>query len=70
MPAVAKSLHSQLVVAAGYLAHPARAVAGDLAHLLGGPALAEQPYDLMMRAFYRIFGLPVTVFQFFFARMS
>jgi len=69
MPAVAKTLHSQLVAAAGYLAHPATTVAGDLAHLLGDPALAEQPYDLMMRAFHRIAGLPVALLQSFCARM-
>jgi hypothetical protein len=56
---VAEALDAPLVVAAGYLAHPAWAVAGDLADLLGSPALAKQPHDLPVRTFHGIFGLPV-----------
>ncbi len=69
MATVAKSIHSPLVVAASYLAHPARTVAGDLAYLLGSPSLTQQPHDLMMRAFHRIAGLPVAVLQLFRSRM-
>jgi hypothetical protein len=41
MSAISKALDAPLVVAAGYLAYPARAVAGDLAYLFGAPTFAK-----------------------------
>jgi hypothetical protein len=41
MSAISKALDAPLVVAASYLAYPARAVAGDLAYLFGGPTFAK-----------------------------
>lgn len=69
MAAVAQTLDAPLVVAAGYLAYPAGAVAGNLAYLPGSLALAEQPHDLPMGAFHGIFGFPVAVFELFRTRM-
>src|SRR5215207_6063748 len=69
VPTVTETPDAPLVVAVDYPAYPTAAVAGDLAHLPGTPALAEKPHDLMMRAFHGIFGLPVAVLQLFCACM-
>ncbi len=63
MAAVAKPLEASLVVAAGYFAYPAGAVACDLRDLPGGPSLVKQPYDLKMRALHRVLCLPIAAFQ-------
>src|SRR5215212_2428809 len=67
--AVAHSIHPPLVVAAGYLAHPSNAVAGDLRDLLGLLPLAKQPHDLVVRALDRVLRLSVAVFQLLRGRM-
>src|SRR5215208_7649333 len=69
MTTIAKSIHAPLVVAAGYFAHPARAVSSDLGDLLGPRPLAQQPHDLKVRAFYGVLRFPVEVLQLFCSRM-
>src|SRR5215216_2091787 len=69
MTTIAKSIHAPLVVAAGYFAHPARAVSSDLRDLLGPRPLAQQPHDLKVRAFYGVLRFPVEVLQLFCSRM-
>src|SRR5215208_3629071 len=66
---IPERLRASLVVTAGELLDPAPRVAGDLHHLGCALALADEPEDLMMRAFHGIFGLPVAVLQLFCARM-
>jgi hypothetical protein len=53
------------VVPASELLDPSPGVSGDLHHLSGGLALADEPKDLVVAALDRIAGLAVTVLQLF-----
>ena len=65
VPAVPEPLGPVLAVAAGELAHPPLAVAGDLGHLADGllAARQRQPRDLVVAALHGVLGLAVGALQ-------